>query len=143
MPRVLVVDDDMAILIAMQTWLDVEGYEVVIANNGGDGIAAISTMPFDVAVVDIFMPGMNGLETIMTFNRLAPGVPVIAISGSRLRNAAAPARDFPGMPTRPGAAFCLQKPFRPGDLVKVIESCLRGRYRVDVEILPTRGTGHS
>ncbi len=133
----------MAVVIATQTWLGLEGYEVVVADNGRDAIAAISTVPFDVAVVDIFMPGLNGLETIKTFNRLAPGVPVVAISGFMFRDASTPAPDFLGMSTKLGAAFCLHKPFPPRDLAKVIESCLRGQPQGNVGIAPTPGSSRS
>jgi DNA-binding response OmpR family regulator len=124
MPRILVVDDDMSVRLATQTLLEHEGYEVVVADGGRGGIEAIATQSFDAVIVDIFMPGMDGLETIKAFNRNAPGVPVIAISGFLFRNSSAPPPDFLSMSTKLGAAYSLHKPFRPRELLKAIEACL-------------------
>ena len=139
MPRILIVDDDRSVLNAIRLLLELEGYEVVAAANGRDGIEAISTTPFDLAIVDIFMPGMDGLETIKTFGRLAPGLPVIAVSGRMFREASEPAPDFLAMSTKLGAACCLQKPFRPRDLMNAIIVCLDGGNRVGAR---TRGSPH-
>jgi CheY-like chemotaxis protein len=134
MARILVVDDDPAILAAMHAWLDTEGFEVELAGSGRKGIAAVSTTNFDVAIVDIFMPDVDGLETIGTLVRLAPGLPIIATSGFLFRGAAeAAAPDLHAMSTKLGAACCLQKPFRPRDLLKAIRQCLNGQHRADVE----------
>jgi CheY-like chemotaxis protein len=126
MPRILVVDDDLSVRVATQTLLEREGYDVVVADSGRNGIEAITSASFDAVIVDIFMPGMDGLDTIKAFNRQAPGVPVIAMSGFMFRNSSAPAPDFLGMSTKLGAAYSLHKPFRPGELIKAIESCLGG-----------------
>lgn len=130
MPRILVVDDDVPVRIATQALLEHEGYEVVVADNGRTGIEAIATTPFDAVIVDIFMPGMDGLQTIKAFNRQAPGVPVIAMSGFMFRNSSAPAPDFLGMSTKLGAAYSLHKPFRSRDLLTAIEACVKRRSRV-------------
>jgi CheY-like chemotaxis protein len=104
MPRVLVVDDDKAIRSVIKTVLELEGFDVVVAEDGRRGIAAIQSHNFDVVIVDIFMPGMDGLETIRVFNRHAPSVPVIAISGFLFRDSSIPAPDFLSMATKLGAA---------------------------------------
>jgi CheY-like chemotaxis protein len=125
MARILIVDDDKSVLNAIKL-LEPEGYEVVIVNNGRDAIEAISTTSFDIAIVDIFMLGLDGLETIKTFRQLAPDVPVIAISGFMFRDASERSPDFLAMSTKLGAAFYLRKPFRPRDLRNAIVVCLDG-----------------
>jgi CheY-like chemotaxis protein len=127
MPRILVVDDDNSIRIAAKTLLEHEGYEVIVADGGRGAIAEIAGAAFDVVIVDIFMPGMDGLETIKAFHQHAPGIPIIAMSGFMFRNSSAPAPDFLSMSTELGAAYSLHKPFRPRDLLKAIESCLGSR----------------
>ena len=127
MPRILFIDDDMSVRRAAQTLLEIEGYEVVVADSGRNGIEAIATNSFDTVIVDIFMPYMDGLLTIKTLNRHAPDVPVIALSALMFRNSSAPARQGPCMSTGLGAAYALQKPFRPRDLLSAIEACLRQR----------------
>jgi CheY-like chemotaxis protein len=124
MSRVLVVDDDKAVRTVIKTVLELEGFDVVVAEDGRRGIAAIQSYNFDVVIVDIFMPGMDGLETIRVFNKYAPTVPVIAISGFLFRDSSAPAPDFLSMATKLGAAYSLHKPFLPKDLLRVVEACL-------------------
>ena len=97
---------------------------MVVAEDGRRGIAAIQNHNFDVVIVDIFMPGMDGLETIRVFNKHAPAVPVIAISGFLFRDSSIPAPDFLSMATKLGAAYSLHKPFRPRELLRVVEACL-------------------
>jgi CheY-like chemotaxis protein len=124
MSRVLVVDDDKAVRTAIKTVLEHNGFDVVVAEDGRSGIAEVQGHSFDVVIVDIFMPGMDGLETIRAFHKHAPSVPVIAISGFLFRDSAKPAPDFLSMATKLGAAYSLHKPFRPRDLLQVVEACL-------------------
>jgi DNA-binding response OmpR family regulator len=124
MARVLVVDDDKGVRTVIKTVLELEGFDVIVAEDGRSGIAAIQSYNFDVVIVDIFMPGMDGLETIRVFNKHAPCVPVIAISGFLFRDSSVPAPDFLSMATKLGAAYSLHKPFRPKDLLRVVEACL-------------------
>jgi CheY-like chemotaxis protein len=124
MSRILVDDDDKSVRIATQTWLEHDGYEVVVANNGREAIEALTRSTFDLVIVDIFMPGMDGLETIKAFHQHSPDVPIIAMSGFMFRTTSAPAPDFLSMSTKLGAAYSLHKPFRPRELLKAIEACL-------------------
>src|SRR5262245_34900281 len=125
-PRILVVDDDMAVRSAIDAVLSHEGYEVVVADGGPNGLKALTASRFDAVLVDIFMPGMDGLETIRSFQGAAPGVPMVAMSGFLSRDAMASAPDFLGMATKLGAAYSLQKPFRPKELIRVVQACLSG-----------------
>ena len=130
MPRILIVDDDKAVRTAIQVLLEHEGFEVVVVENGRSAIEAATKASIDAAIVDIVMPGMDGLETIKAFDRSAPGLPVVAISGFMFRDSSSPLPDFLGAAKTLGAACGLQKPFRPVALLKALESCLsaaRGR----------------
>jgi CheY-like chemotaxis protein len=129
MSRVLVVDDDKAVRTAIKTVLEHHGFDVTVAEDGRSGISAVQGRQYDVVIVDIFMPGMDGLETIRAFNKHAPSVPVIAISGFLFRDSAQPAPDFLSMATKLGAAYSLHKPFQPKDLLRVVEACLVDRGR--------------
>jgi CheY-like chemotaxis protein len=133
MPRILVVDDDKSVRIATQMLLEHDGYEVAVAESGRAGIAALGAGAFDVVIVDIFMPGMDGLETIKAFHHHAPEVPIIAMSGFMFRNTSttANAPDFLSMSTKLGAAYSLHKPFRPRELLKAIEGCLARAVSAD------------
>ena len=77
MPRILIVDDDKAVRTAIQVLLEYEGFEVVVVENGRSAIEAATKTSIDAAIVDIVMPGMDGLETIKAFDRSADGLVIV------------------------------------------------------------------
>ena len=81
MPRVLVIDDDPMILNLLVRVFELEGYEVLQANNGKEGLIAFQDNPIDLVVTDIVMPEADGLETIMEIRKNNRDVKIIAISG--------------------------------------------------------------
>jgi CheY-like chemotaxis protein len=125
MRHILVVDDDPSICSAIRIWLESEGYGVAIADGSDAGLAALEQATFDAMIVDIFMPGMRGFESVRTFHQRAPKVPLIAISGYAFAASHAPAPDFLRMTLELGAARCLRKPFGPARLLDVIDDCLK------------------
>jgi len=129
MAQILVIDDDKAVGRAIKTLLERGGSAVVHVEDGRSGMEAVARGSFDVVIVDIFMPGLDGIETIKALHRLKPDMPVIAVSGFPFRDGLTTAPDFLGMATELGAAHSLQKPFKPRDLLKLIESCLSQRQR--------------
>jgi CheY-like chemotaxis protein len=123
MPRILVVDDDNMIRLVVKSILERQGHAVVLAECGHEGAEAIEAYAFDVAIVDIFMPDMNGLETIRAFRRSAPGLPIVVMSGYAFRDANRPAPDFFRMALDLGATACLRKPFAPAELLHAVQVC--------------------
>lgn len=81
MPRVLVVDDEAAIRRALRDILEFEKYEVVEANNGTECLVKLKQGKFDVIVLDIKMPQMDGMDALDRIGILSPETPVIMISG--------------------------------------------------------------
>lgn len=124
MTRVLVVDDDRAVGTTIRTVLEVAGFEVVHVLDCMSGLAAMEKADFQVIMVDLFMPGIDGLETIKRFRERDVAVPIIAISGFMPRDGHDPAPDFLGMATKLGATRSLPKPFRPRELLHVVDACL-------------------
>ena len=124
MPRILVVDDDALVSSAIRTWLERQGYTVVIAEDGIGGLNALDASTFDLMIIDIFMPHMRGFESIRVFHQAAPTVPLIAISGYVFAESRLPAPDFLSMALDLGATRCLRKPFTPTTLLTVIYTCL-------------------
>ena len=124
MTRILVIDDDEAVRTTIQLMLQRGAFDVAVAENGRAGVAGLTREPFDLVIVDIFMPEMEGLETIMTFHRLAPSVPIIAISGSVPQQGTDVAPDFLEMAKHFGAVHRLRKPFRSEDLLQAVQKCL-------------------
>jgi CheY-like chemotaxis protein len=124
MRRILVVDDDLQIGLAIRAWLKRYGFRVSIADGGPNGLAALDDATFDLMIVDIFMPEMRGFESIRVFHNRAPAVPLIAISGSAFSESEPPGPDFLRLAISLGATRCLRKPFRPTTLLAVIDECL-------------------
>jgi DNA-binding response OmpR family regulator len=143
--RILVIDDDRSIAAAIRTLLTRAGYDVFVADGGRLGIQAFEMSRFDLTMVDIFMPGMDGLETIKAFRDRASSVPIIAMSGFSFRGSMGSAPDFLAMARALGATCCLRKPFRPQQLIASVESCLspvaRGRDAAANFIPRTAGMG--
>ena len=125
MTRILVVDDDPLIRTAIGAWLAGQNIEVVAADGARAGLKTLDEHAvFDLMLIDLFMPDMEGLEAIRIFHARAPAMPIIAMSGIMFRQHHGSAPDFLGMATRMGATFCLHKPFRLKDLLQAIEQCL-------------------
>ena len=124
MRRILVVDDDPHICLAVRAWLMRYGFKVAIADGGSSGLRALENSTFDLMIVDVFMPQMRGFESIRIFHDHAPTVPLIAISGYAFANPDTSNPDFLRMALRLGATRCLRKPFRSTTLLSVIDECL-------------------
>ena len=77
MKTILVVDDDEAIRTLLQEELEDEGYKVLIATNARDALKMVADEPLDLVVLDIRMPGMDGLEALPRILGLKEGLPVI------------------------------------------------------------------
>lgn len=129
MARILVIDDDQAIRTTIKLLLEREGCDVLLAEDGRKGIQQFQTGQFDLLIVDIFMPGMDGLETVRTIHQLRPETPIIVISGYAFRTTLESVPDFLEMAVKFGAASSLQKPFRPSQLLSIVAKCLQGSSR--------------
>ncbi len=124
MTCILVVDDDRSVACSIAGLLEFEGFDAVIAEDGRAGLAAVETQAFDLVIVDIFMPRMDGLETIAALRRHQPDLPIIAISGFVPRHSALPAGDALASAVELGAWCALHKPFRRPDILAAVAACL-------------------
>jgi CheY-like chemotaxis protein len=122
--RVLVVDDDPMVCMAIEVYLERHHFHVTVADGGEAGLRALEGSQFDLMIVDIFMPHMRGFESIRIFHERAPAVPLVAMSGYAFANINTPAPDFLRMALELGASRCLRKPFTPVALLTVINECL-------------------
>ncbi len=123
MPRVLVVDDDPMVCVAIEVCLQRQGFDVTIADGGEAGMRALEGATFDVMLIDVFMPHMRGFEAIRIFHERVPDIPIIAMSGYAFANTER-APDFLRMTIELGAAHCLRKPFTPQALLATVNECL-------------------
>jgi CheY-like chemotaxis protein len=79
--RILMVDDDLGIRTVAKAILQLQGYEVLTAADGFDGLTKLKQSLPDVVISDLRMPNMNGFEFLSVVRRRFPGIAVIAISG--------------------------------------------------------------
>jgi DNA-binding response OmpR family regulator len=124
MTNVLVIEDDASVGAAIQMMLDREGCGTVHALDADTGMRAFEASSFGLVIVDIFMPGANGLEIIAELKNRAPEIPILAISGFRFRSSMDPGLDFLGMANAAGAAVCLRKPFTREQLMAAVRASL-------------------
>jgi CheY-like chemotaxis protein len=127
--RILIVDDDVAVQATIRILLERAGHSVVVAGDGRNGLAIFEAGDFDLLFLDIFMPGMDGLETMRLIHQQQPRTPIIVISGRPIVSELASGPDFLTMATKLGAVSSLQKPFRPAALLAAIAECLDAAKR--------------
>jgi CheY-like chemotaxis protein len=122
--KILIVDDDNSVQTTLRLLLEGAGHSVVAANDGRRGLALANAEAFDLLFLDIFMPGMDGFETLRFVRQQRPSLPIIAMSGRPLPSNSADGPDFLAMATKLGAITSLQKPFRPNLLLATVAACL-------------------
>ncbi len=78
---VLIVDDETSILKALKDILEDEGYETLLAASGEEALAIASERPPDLVLLDIWLPGKDGVEVLRELKKFHPDLPVIMMSG--------------------------------------------------------------
>jgi DNA-binding NtrC family response regulator len=87
-PRILLVDDEARFRDNLAKLLKAQGLSVTAFESGAAALEELKAQPFDVVVLDIRMPGMDGLATLAEIKKIAPGVEVIILSGHASLDAA-------------------------------------------------------
>jgi two-component system response regulator MprA len=87
--RILLVEDDRAARESIKLLLTIDRHTVVEAAEGMGAIALLKSQPFDLAIVDYFMPGMRGSELALHIRQIAPSLPIIMITAYLEKLAAA------------------------------------------------------
>lgn len=123
MRSVLIIDDEAPIRKVLRKALEMEGYKVMDAADGSEGIDLYRKHPTDLVLTDILMPEKEGLETIMAFRRDFPEVTIFAMSGGGLINS----DSCLGMAKSFGAARVYTKPLKIEGLLEDIEEHLNNR----------------
>ncbi len=116
-PRILVIDDEPAIRDSMRMILEYEGYEMLGAGTGEEGIALVQRESFDLVFLDIKMPGMDGLEVLGRIKAVAESLPVVIISGHGTVSTAVEA-------TKLGAFDFIEKPLATDRILLTIRNAI-------------------
>ena len=117
MSTILVVDDETMVRATLRHCLEQAGHAVSEAGSGLVAFDLLRQQPFDLVLIDIFMPYADGVETILGIRREGYRVPIIAMSGGGDRMN----MDFLRMVKNLGADETLQKPFRHIELLSLVE----------------------
>ena len=118
--RLLLVDDEQAFINVLGKRLARRGVEATLAASGAEAIQRLRSSDFDVAVVDLKMEGMDGIELLGVFKKMLPKMPVIILTGHGSERAAREG-------VRQGAFDYLLKPCELDRLLEKIDQAVRGR----------------
>lgn len=81
MKRLLIVDDDVNLLSFFQEELQQAGFEVTVKDNGADAIISAAEEEFDLILLDMLMPGLDGIKVTRVLRKIIPNVPIIGLTG--------------------------------------------------------------
>lgn len=122
MRRVLIVDDEAGMRHSLQRLLQPVGYEVYTARSGSEALEMVKEMPFDVAVLDIQMPGLSGIDAFRRLREIDPKLPVILITAYSTSETAMQAIQV-------GAYDYILKPFDVATFKEVIDRAAEFGHR--------------
>ncbi len=123
--NILVVDDEVQISEMITAALTVNGYSVATAFDGEQGLKKVGEEKFDLAIMDIQMPGMDGITALGEMKKIDPEIEVIIATGHGTMGTAIQSM-------RKGAFDYLHKPFEIKELLKVVERALEKRKFNDI-----------
>jgi len=127
-PRILVVDDEAAMRESLRDWLMEDDYEVGVAGSGPEAIAMAKDKKWEVILLDLKMPGMDGLETLSHLRRVDPEAEVLMMTAYATVDTAVKAM-------KQGAFDYLVKPFYPDEIEIQIKKIVEHRELVLENIL--------
>lgn len=118
-PYVLVVDDEKNTLDLVRRFLEREGYRVAAASEGEEGLGYVANDAPDLVLLDLKMPGMNGVEFLRRFRQEHADIPVMVVTGY-------PDSDLMRQAMRYGPITLLAKPVEKEQLLRSLRIVLRG-----------------
>jgi len=112
--KILVADDDKELVQTIEEELVIEGYEVVVAHDGEETMNLIQSTPFQIAILDLKMPKISGLEILQKIKKDYPGMKTIILTAYANLENVKKCRDM-------GADEVVEKPYDLGELFTAIE----------------------
>jgi two-component system alkaline phosphatase synthesis response regulator PhoP len=132
MPKIVVIEDDTDIAGLVEHYLTAEGFRVSLAADGAEGFKRVKTTPPDLVILDLMLPGMDGLDVCKAL-RAAPAtaaVPILILTAKGEESDKVIGLEL-------GADDYLTKPFSPKELVARVKALLRRKSRQDTTTLYT------
>jgi DNA-binding NtrC family response regulator len=117
-PRVLIVDDEAELVSALVERLEIRGFAATGVMEPGQAIEHVRESAFDVAVVDLKMPGISGLEVIRRFQRYRPSLKCVLLTGHS-------AAENVELGRKSGAYECVMKPVNINVLIQILKEAAR------------------
>ncbi|MGE0715407.1 MAG: response regulator [Alphaproteobacteria bacterium] len=127
MARILLIDDEQVVRNTVAELLAIAGHAVVAATDGGVGLGLLNAGGFDLVLTDIYMPHVEGMETIQAIRRIDKTIPIIAMSGGPrdpMLSGVLAGFDQLAIAEIIGADATLRKPVTRAKLLPLIERCL-------------------
>ncbi len=121
--RILIVDDDPVVRDSLSRWFESEDFETGACDGGAAALRELGQRSYEVALLDIKMPGIDGIELQQRLHELEPEMPVIIMTGYATVETAVRA-------LKNGAYDYITKPFDPDDLVRLVDRALAQRAAV-------------
>ncbi|HYU77596.1 MAG TPA: sigma-54 dependent transcriptional regulator [Vicinamibacterales bacterium] len=120
---ILVIDDEEIMREILETLLTREGYTVRLASSGGEGLDLARSLPFDAVIVDVMMPGIDGLHVLQELHKQDDELPVIMITAyASMENAISAMKK--------GAFDYITKPFKNDEVLGVLRNAVERRRLV-------------
>jgi len=115
--KILVVDDEQNICTLLSELLNDKGHKITTAQNGYQAIEEVRKGSFDLILLDVIMPSMNGLDTYREIKKINPQIPTVMMSGY-------PVKRLVDQALSEGVKTCLDKPFDIDEVITIIEEVL-------------------
>jgi len=119
MPRILIAEDDPDVRSFLEDELTNAGFTVTAVDNGADAVVAAVEQPYDLYLLDMLMPGLDGIQTIRVLKKVTPDVPIIGLTGYVGLGYMAQAAAY--------GVICLAKPVVIADLIREINEAIASR----------------
>jgi DNA-binding NtrC family response regulator len=120
MKQILIIDDEPQIRSMLKKMLEREGFDIIVASDGKEGMELFEKNPVDLVITDLIMPEKEGIEIIRVFKKGYPDVPIIAMSGGGKNSP----DGYLKMAKLLGAQATFEKPINKEELLNTVKKAL-------------------
>lgn len=124
---IMIVDDDLSTCEVLKDVLREKGYSISSASSGEEAVRKVQEESFDIVVIDIKMPVMNGLEVYLALKEIRPEIKVIMMTGYRQE-----VKDLVKEAIKLNAYPCIYKPFDVEKMLKLVEELLARKPKAEI-----------